>query len=323
MPQQGHAQSSTAVLYDDADANHGDGDSSEPHTNTLASETQKPSYWIEWFKSLFAREEDSSLKEALQEVLDEHSEDVQTFAPEERKILNNLIGFGDVEVSDIMTPQVDLVAIELSATLESLRDLVLEERHTRIPVYEDGIDNIKGFVHAKDLLEYIGHDAREFAVANNLREVMFVPEAMKVSDLLLKMRISGMHLAIVVDEYGGTSGLVTLEDLFEEIVGDIQDEHDDPLENRPLQWSRKSTLVMEAKTRVDELEESLGIRFSEENEEALEDDYDTIGGFLFVKLGYIPKRGESVNLPNRLRLEVLEADDRRIKTVRLTRMKSK
>lgn len=263
------------------------------------------------------KDKDATLKEALQEVLEEHAEEVTTMPEEERQILSNVMEMGDKEVDDIMIPQSDMVAVELTTPLKELRDLVVDCGHTRIPVYEDSLDSIKGFVHVKDLLPLLGNGTEGFHISQIMREVVFVPEAMKVSDLLLKMRVSGVHLAIVVDEYGGTNGLVTLEDLFEEIVGDIQDEHDEPEAEANLRWNRKATVIVDAKTRIDELEEALNVDFQPDDEE---EDYDTLGGLIFSHLGRVPEQGETTQHPSGIEMEVLEADDRRIKTVRLKRL---
>ena len=211
------------------------------------------------------------------------------------------------------------MAIELNSSLQNIRDLAVDSGHTRVPVYEDSLDSIKGFIHVKDLLPLLGNGTEGFHVNQIMRQVVFVPENMKISDLLLKMRLSGVHLAIVVDEYGGTNGLVTLEDLFEEIVGDIQDEHDDPEEVAELKWSSNGTVIVDAKTRIDELEEALDIDFIPDELEDGED-YDTLGGLIFSQLGHVPSKGETFQHDSGIEMEVLEANDRRIKTVRLTRI---
>lgn len=273
---------------------------------------------IDWLlRKVGLRDHEPTLKEALQEVLDDHVDEVTTMAEEERQILSNVMEMGDTEVDDIMIPQSDMLAVEITTSLNDLRDLVVESGHTRLPVYEDSLDSIKGFVHVKDLLPLLGNGTGGFHISQIMREVVFVPEAMMISDLLLKMRVSGVHLAIVVDEYGGTTGLVTLEDLFEVIVGDIQDEHDEPEEHAVLEWNKKSTVIVDAKTRMDELEEALDISFQPEEEE---DDYDTLGGLIFAALGHVPVKGELIKHNSGIEMEVLDVDDRRIKRVRLTRL---
>ncbi len=271
---------------------------------------------LTWVLRKVGLAKEATLKDALQEVLEEHAEEVTAMPEEERQILSNVMEMGDTDIDDIMIPQSDMVAVELSTNLNELRDLVVESGHTRLPVYEDSLDSIKGFLHVKDLLPLLGNGTEGFHLNQILREVVFVPEAMKVSDLLLKMRVSGVHLAIVVDEYGGTTGLVTLEDLFEEIVGDIQDEHDEPEEHEQLAWDGKSTVIVDAKTRIDELEEALKLDLQPDEEE---DDYDTLGGLIFAQLGRVPAKGEKSNHASGVEMEVIDADERRIKMVRLTR----
>jgi CBS domain containing-hemolysin-like protein len=277
-----------------------------------------------WLSSLLRpsllrmRDSEGSYKEALQEVLDDHAEEF-THSPEEGRILSNILDFGEMNVSDIMTPQTDIVAVEASATLEQLYEIMVREQHTRIPVYEERLDKITGFVHVKDMLPWLGGKRKDFSIQQISRNILFIPTSMKLSDLLLKMRVSGVHIAIVVDEYGGTNGLVTLEDLFEEIVGDIQDEHDEALQAIPLQWDARGSLVVDARIAVEELQEKLGIMLSDEEEE---EDYDTLGGLIFSLLGRVPVKGESTLHPSGVRIEILDVDARRIKRVRLIRPSS-
>jgi len=275
----------------------------------------------DWLRSLIGMKgPEGSFKEALQEVLEDHADDLSSMRPEERRIFNNLLDFGDLEISDIMTPQADIIAVEINADLDELKTVLLKERHTRMPVYEETIDHVKGFIHAKDLVPFLGTNVEGFTVRDMMRDILFVPQAMRVVDLLLKMRMAGVHIAIVVDEYGGTSGLVTLEDLFEEIVGDIHDEHDD--ENdiaQQLAWDSQGSITLDAKTRIDQLEEQLDIRFTEEDDDS--EQYDTLGGLVFAHLGRVPIRGEeTTHAAAGLLIEVLDADARRVKRVRLTRI---
>jgi CBS domain containing-hemolysin-like protein len=272
-----------------------------------------------WLRSILGlAEPEGSFKEALQDVLEEHAEDLVNLPAEERQIFSNLIEFGDVEVSEIMTPQPDMVAVELGDSLQELKAVLLRERHTRMPVYQETIDQVKGFIHVKDLIPFLGTSGKDFQLADMLRKILFVPPAMKIVDLLLKMRSEGVHIAIVVDEYGGTSGLVTLEDLFEKIVGQIQDEHDaDEPSEQPLRWDGHGQIELDAKTRVSDLEKELSLTLYESEEQ--EDDFDTIGGLIFATMGRVPVAGDAVKHTGGMLMEVLEADDRRIKRVRLTR----
>lgn len=268
-----------------------------------------------WLKSnLGNKHQDSSLKEVIEEVLEEHEDEVSTLAPEEKIMLRNMLTFGELTVSDIMVPRTEISAVEHTTTLENLSKHVMEQRHTRVPVYEDTLDNIKGFIHVKDLVPMMCN-VQPFVLTEVLREMIFVPPSMRIVDLLLKMRLSGGHMAIVVDEYGGTDGLVTLEDLFEEIVGEIQDEHDEMEDYDRIIPFNDRTYEVDARLLIEKLEKVTGLDLGSGDEE---EEYDTIGGLIFYLLGRVPARGEIITHEgSQVKLEVLEADPRRVRRVRL------
>ncbi len=268
-----------------------------------------------WLRcNLGGRNPDNSLKEALEEVLEEHQEVTEEFPAEEQNMLRKVINFGALKVSDIMIPRTDIKAVEYTISFEELKSHLIQYSHTRVPVYNDTMDNIKGFLHIKDLLPLLAGNEK-FNMAFVLREILFVPPSMKLTDLLVKMRDAGVHIAIVVDEYGGTDGMVTLEDIFEEIVGEIQDEHDDIDENEArLIRSAQGYYDVDARIRVEDLEKELGISFGIEDENA---DYDTLGGFIFYKLGHVPVSGETVGHEGGVRMEILSANPRVIRKVRI------
>lgn len=269
-----------------------------------------------WLRQQFAgRQQDTSLREAIEEVLDEHEESYSELAPEERVMLKNMLSFGELTVSDIMIPRTDIVAAEQSIGLEALKQLITEQRHTRMPVYDETLDNVKGFIHVKDLLPMLSGD-QPFNLAQVLREILFVPPSMRIIDLLVTMRVSGNHMAVVIDEFGGTDGLITMEDLFEEIVGEIQDEHDEEEDHQRVQWLSDNVLEVDARLRIEKLEEEIGNTLVSEDEEQ---EFDTIGGLIFFQLGRVPARGEMVDHPSGLRFEIVDADPRRIKKVRVIR----
>lgn len=270
------------------------------------------------FRSKTSKHQDSSLKEVLEELIEEHEQATMMMAPEEKTMLKNMLVFGDLTVSDIMTPRTDIMAVPDNVTLEALKKHMSEQRHTRIPVYTETLDNIRGFIHIKDLVPMLGGD-EPFDLSKVLRHMLFVAPSMKNIDLLFTMRHSGSHMAIVIDEYGGTDGLVTMEDLVEEIVGDIQDEHDDEEQPEYLQWVSQHVIEADARVRVDKLEEEMDVSIlSEEDDE----DFDTIGGLIFFHLGRVPARGEIVDhQKSGLRFEILEADSRRIRKVRIVKVK--
>lgn len=270
-----------------------------------------------WLKeNLRSRTPESTLKEAIEEIIEEHEEEAtDAFAPEEKEMLRNMLSLSDLTVHDIMVPRAQITAVEDTITLDALREHIMEHGHTRIPVYEANLDTIKGFVHVKDLVNMLA-GAVPYNLEEVQRQILFVPPSMRILDLLMKMRLSGVHMAIVVDEYGGTDGLVTLEDLFEEIVGDIQDEHDELEPEVMILHVSDRVLDMDARVSVETLDKDFGVNLRDEDAEA---DFDTVGGFIFYQLGRVPARGEVViHESTGTKLEVLDADPRRIHKVRVT-----
>lgn len=256
--------------------------------------------------------EGNSLRETLEGLIEENENDDQQNAPEfsdeERAILLNALSFGELQVWDVMVPRSDIMTIESTATLDDVITAMRESTHTRMPVVRDTLDDVIGMVHLKDLLPFWG-DGKHFILKAILRDLLYVPPSMKVLDLLMKMRDTGTHMAIVVDEYGGTDGMVTIEDLVEEIVGEIQDEHDKilppSLTERP-----DGTLEADARVEVEDLEKHLGQELLEADRR---EDVDTLGGLIFTLLDRVPARGEIVPHPAAIEFEVLDADPRRVK----------
>jgi magnesium and cobalt transporter len=257
-----------------------------------------------------------SLREALEDLIEEHeeegAEDRAEFTEEERELLLNALSFGELQVWDVMVPRSDVKAIGIGAGLAEVLGTMRDAMHTRLPVYRENLDEVVGMVHIKDLLPYWG-DGADFALERIVREVLFVPPSMRVLDLLLQMRDTGVHMAIVVDEYGGTDGLATIEDLVEEIVGEIQDEHDKILPPRITELP-DGVLEADARVEVEDLEQRLGLQLLEPERR---EDVDTLGGLLFTLLDRVPARGEVVRHPAGLEFEVLDADPRRIKRLRI------
>ncbi len=268
-------------------------------------------------KALFTVRRDASIKEALEEaieeVLEDRENDAGQLAPEETTILRNALTFGDITVHDIMTPRPDISAVPVDISLERLNRHIIDQRHTRIPVFNGSLDHVEGFLHIKDLFAVLAGD-QPFELKRLLRPMLFVPPSMKVVDLLVSMRRQSSHMAIVVDEYGGTDGLITLEDVFEEIVGDIQDEHDE--DEGPQQLVRVGPHAYEAdaRLRIERLEGVLGLNLLSEHEE---EEFDTLGGLIFFELGRVPSRGERIPHSSGVQFEILEADPRRIRRVRI------
>ena len=262
--------------------------------------------------------EGHSLRETLEELIEEDEEEGgqehAEFTEQERELLLNALSFGELQVWDVMVPRSDIHAIEITAGLHEVVGTMRQAMHTRLPVYRANLDDVVGMIHIKDLLPYWG-DGAEFKLEPLIREVLFVPPSMRVLDLLLQMRDTGVHMAIVVDEYGGTDGLATIEDLVEEIVGEIQDEHDKIVPPQ-IAEVRDGVLEADARVEVEELERRLGLQLLDEERR---EDVDTLGGLIFTLLDRVPARGEIVRHPAGIEFEVLEADPRRIKKLRILR----
>jgi CBS domain containing-hemolysin-like protein len=233
-----------------------------------------------------------------------------------RERLVNAAEFETLRVDDVMVPRADIVAVDVETPLAELSRLFAEAAHSRLPVYRETLDEPLGMAHIKDVMKHLalGVDngvplAEKRILASILRPVLFVPPSMSAADLLLKMQSRRIHMAIVVDEFGGTDGLVTLEDLVEEIVGDIEDEHDDA--NAPTIRARSATSWdADARTTIEELEELAGRELPLDD---LTEDVDTLGGLVFALAGRVPERGEVIRHPAGLEFEVVEADPRRVK----------
>ena len=239
----------------------------------------------------------------------EPSEEHVLIEREERRLLQSIVDFGDTLVREVMTPRPDIVAIPSGATLDELRALFREQEYSRIPVYEENLDNILGVVFVKDLIMLGDEATGSPPIVSLMRPVSFVPETKRVPELLKEFQRQRVQIAIVVDEYGGTAGLVTLEDLLEEIVGEIRDEYD--VETEPVVDEGNGSWVFSAKVNIDEVRERLGV--------AIElDGSETVAGFVLTRVGRVPNPGETFDLDG-LVVEVLEADRRRIHKVRFRR----
>lgn len=268
-----------------------------------------------WLKNLFTCKHEASLKEAIEEAIEEHAEQSEEqLAPQERVMLHNVLSFSETTVSDIMIPRTDIVAVPHDISFEALKSHILDQRHTRTPVYQESLDHVLGFLHVKDIIPMLAGD-RPYNLRAYLRTMLYVPPSMKVLDLLAKLRAAGSHMAIVVDEHGGTDGLVTLEDVVEEIVGDIQDEHDeDEVTNDHIHKINDKVLEVNARIRIEQLARHLGSELvnAEDGEE-----FDTLAGLISTKLGRVPAKGEVIDHTNGMRFEIVDADPRRIRKVRV------
>jgi CBS domain containing-hemolysin-like protein len=228
---------------------------------------------------------------------------------DERRLLQSIFDFGDTLVREVMTPRPDIVAIRADATLDELRALFREQEYSRIPVYAENLDNIVGIVFVKDLIQVGDVSGDEKPISALMRPAYFVPETKRVAELLREFQLRQVQSAIVLDEYGGTAGLVTIEDLLEEIVGEIRDEYD--VEAEPVVDEGNGAFVFTGKVDIHELMDRLDIDIEREG-------FETVGGYLLAKLGRVPGVGESFEVDGLL-VEVLEAERRRIQKVRIRR----
>jgi CBS domain containing-hemolysin-like protein len=228
---------------------------------------------------------------------------------DERQMIHSIFEFGDKVVREVMVPRIDMVCVEDTTPLEGVVRVIIEEGHSRIPVYHETIDQIVGVVHVKDLLSHLraGHDA--LPVREVMRPAFFVPESKRLDDLFREMRRKRAPMAIVVDEYGGTAGLVTVEDLLEEIVGPILDEYD--VEEKPFEQVDAHTAVVDGRMSLEEVNEAMGLNLPT-------GEVDTVGGFVYALLGRVPQQGETVTVDD-VALVVEKLEGRRIARVRITR----
>lgn len=228
----------------------------------------------------------------------------------QKEMLEAVFDLAHTAAGEIMTPRTDVQGIEVSSTLEQVRDLIIRDGHSRYPVYEESLDQIVGVLYAKDMLRYVGADVQAFDIRQAMREALLVPESKPVQELLAEFKARKIHIAIVLDEYGGTAGLVTVEDIVEEVVGEIQDEYEQEEEAPSIQRVDERTCEVDARVYVDDLNDELDTNLPED------EDYDTIGGFVTATLGRIPDVDESFEYEN-LRLTVLDAQRTRVNRVRV------
>ena len=230
---------------------------------------------------------------------------------EEQQMIENVLELSETTADEIMTPRTDIVAVELNSDRRAVLDIITRAGHSRVPVYEENIDNIVGLVYAKDLLTEIGKEPADFKLRDRIRDAYFVPETKPLRVLLHEFQNQKLHIAVVLDEYGGTAGIVTLEDILEELVGEITDEYEQaPPE--PIRKIDRNTIDVDARRAIDDVNDELDLNLPED------EDYDTIGGFVFSHLGYIPKTGETFDYEN-LKFTIGSAEARRIKRIRITR----
>ncbi|HEX4295445.1 MAG TPA: hemolysin family protein [Rhizomicrobium sp.] len=288
-------------------------------TGPVAEDDKAPSILKRLAQMLRGDGSAAAMRESLEEVIEESERQSNALSEQERLMLANLLKVGELRVDDVMVPRADIIAVEESTPLADLVALFGEAQHSRLPVYRETLDDPTGLVHIKDVLALIspqGDGSFRWSadtIAKVKRPLLFVPPSMPVLDLLVKMQTTHMQLALVIDEYGGTDGLVSIEDLIEEIVGDIEDEHDE--DAVAVSADALGAFVADARIDLDDFKEETGLALALEDEEA--EDIDTLGGLVIYLLGRVPQRGEIVTHPAGYEFEVLEADPRRVKRLRI------
>jgi CBS domain containing-hemolysin-like protein len=263
---------------------------------------------------IFGEDSEPTLRAEIEEAIDEAEESgpvAGDLSPTERQMLRNLLHFGEQTAGEIAVTRGDIMAVPSTISFDDLVRAFVDAGHSRLPVYGESLDEVIGMIHIKDVFIANVDPSKERALSALLREPLFIPESMGVIELLARMRSQRVHLAIVVDEFGGTEGLVTIEDVVEEIVGEIEDEHDEA-ERGLLTMLDDGLWEADARVELEELGETVDARLSSEDDEV-----DTLGGLVFLLAGHIPAKGECVTHPSGWKLEAVESDPRRIIRVRL------
>lgn len=269
---------------------------------------------------LFGGDKEPSLREQIEDVIDEAEEEgddrrgsniVGDLSQIERKMLRNLLHFGEQTVDDVAVPRADIIAIPESASFAEVVALFAEAGHSRLPVYRDNLDEVVGMIHVKDVFAVLAEGRVQPPLIDLIRQPLYVPQSMGVLDLLAEMRAKRTHLAIVIDEYSGTEGLLTIEDLVEEIVGEIEDEHDDE-PTALFVAAADGCWDADARAELDDVGEAIDPQLAE-----VDEDVDTLGGLAAVLAGHVPEVGEILVHPSGWRIEVTEADERRVHRLRL------
>ncbi|MCA0256015.1 MAG: hemolysin family protein [Proteobacteria bacterium] len=327
-----------------------EGSSSNSNSAQETAARARPSFWARLAR--FVRPaQGEKLRENIADALLTDSDISAAFAPEERAMLQNIFRFREVRVEDVMVPRADIEAVEQGITIRDLLILMEDSGRSRLPVYAETLDDPRGMVHIRDVLSYLTRQARNkrragakvqgengekpargprpmfdlsrvdldksVAEAGLIRKVLFVPPSMLASDLLKRMQAARTQMAVVIDEYGGTDGLVSHEDIVEMVVGDIDDEHDD--DDTMVARTSEDTFVADARAELEEIAELIGSDFDIREQM---DEIDTVGGLIFSALGRIPARGEVVEALPGFEFHILDADPRRIKRVRITRKRA-
>lgn len=281
----------------------------------MADDTGGGRIWAGLRGLIFGHDTEPTLRDQIEEAIEEHEDEAPAqgdLSGPERQMLRNLLEFGDSTAGDVGVPRADIIAVPEDISFTELVAAFAEAGHSRLPVYRDSLDEVIGMIHIKDVFAILARNETPPATVTELmRQPRYVPESMGVLDLLAEMRATRTHLAIVLDEYSGTEGLITIEDIVEEIVGEIEDEHDDAPE-AALVPMVDGIWLADARAELEEVADLIDPRLAE-----VEEDVDTLGGLATVLAGHVPQAGETILHPSGWRLEITEADPRRVTRLRL------
>ena len=267
------------------------------------------------FRFFFKSQDQNNLRESIQDVIEESSRNgdaSSNLTSKEKTILENILSINKLKASDVMVPRAEIVCASHDSSYQELIKIIEKESHSRIPIYRKDLDDVLGMVHIKDLIKLNFKETdKEFDLKKILKNVLFVPPSMPVLNILLKMQSTKLHMALVIDEHGGTDGLVTIEDLVEEIVGEIQDEHDqeDFVEFKKV---NENAFIANAKMELEDFEKKINFNFNADN-------VDTLGGYVFSIINRVPQKGEIIKTNTIYSFEVLDADPRKIKVLKIYR----
>ncbi|NNE85664.1 MAG: HlyC/CorC family transporter [Alphaproteobacteria bacterium] len=269
-----------------------------------------------WLRALVpGRNGEGTVREVIEELIEDVDDDSTQIGADQGALIVNILKLHELTAKDVMVPRADIVAADIDSSLDELVNVMAKDAHSRLPVYREQLDSIAGFVHIKDVLVAV-RNARAVAVKDIVRDILFAAPSIRVLDLLLEMRARRTHMAIVVDEFGGVDGLVTIEDLVEEIVGEIEDEHDT---DGPSMIRRPDgSILADARTEIKELENLIGAFATDEEREEI----DTLGGIVFSLIDRVPRRHEIVVHPSGLEFQIVDADSRRVKRLSVRDLRS-
>lgn len=272
----------------------------------------RSSSWLEVLQRIFFGRRRVLTEKELQEIIEE-SEEEGIINEGEGEMLHSIFEFGETIVREVMVPRTDMVCRSASSSVKDILEAILTSGHSRVPIFEGNNDQIVGVVYAKDLLRFWGSPAEEIEITQVMRTPYFVPETKNIEELLQEFRTKRVHMAIAIDEYGGTSGLITIEDLLEEIVGDIQDEYD--LEEDWILEDADGSVLVDGRLNIEEFEEHFDTTIPKER-------FDTVGGYLSNLFGYVPQAGEEVK-DGVLAMTIVDSDQRKIRKVRVLKVEER